>query len=401
MTGFNEVNLGEALTFQRGFDITKKEQNEGKIPIISSSGISSFHNYSKVCGPGVIIGRKGTLGTVYYSKDDYWPHDTTLWIKDFKGNSPRFLSHFLKTLKLENFDTGSSNPTLNRNHIHKIKVVFPNTTLQRKIAAILSAYDDLIENNKRRIALLEKMAEEIYREWFVRMRFPGHEKVKFVKGVPEGWETKPSIEIFDVLSGGTPKTDIPVFWNGNIPFFTPRDASNDIYVLSTEKNITEKGLNSCNSRLYKKDTIFITARGTVGKLALAYRNMAMNQSCYALLPKKKGDIYFYFLSMKNAILYLKGVSKSGVFDNIIVDTFKIVPLLVPQEGLIHIFNKKVGTLIENIGILLETNVLLSNTRDKLLPRLISGKLSVENLDIQFPPSMKEDIAPDKTETTHA
>lgn len=197
-SGFDEIKLGDALTFQRGFDITKNEQTEGQVPIVSSSGVSSFHNQWKAKGPGVVIGRKGTLGTVHYLKNDYWPHDTTLWVKDFKGNDQRLIYYFLQTLHLENFDTGSSNPTLNRNHVHKIKVCFPKPGIQKKIAAILSAYDELIENNQRRIALLEKMAEEIYREWFVRMRFPGYEKARFVKGVPEGWEVLPFSEIVNI-----------------------------------------------------------------------------------------------------------------------------------------------------------------------------------------------------------
>jgi len=125
MTGFHQVRVGDVLTFQRGFDITKSEQDEGEVPIVSSSGISSYHNKWKAKAPGVVIGRKGTLGTVHFLRSNYWPHDTTLWVKDFKGNAPRFLSYFLQTLKLENFDIGASNPTLNRNHLHKIKIIFP------------------------------------------------------------------------------------------------------------------------------------------------------------------------------------------------------------------------------------------------------------------------------------
>lgn len=199
MTGFHETKLGDVLTFQRGFDITKSEQSEGTVPIVSSSGISSYHSKAKVKGPGVVIGRKGTLGTVHFLQEDFWPHDTTLWIKDFKGNDPRFLSYFLPALKLENFDVGAANPTLNRNHIHGIKVFFPRRRRhQERIATVLSAYDELMENNRRRIALLEKLAEEIYREWFVRLRFPGHEKVKLVKGVPEGWTVRPFPEVVDI-----------------------------------------------------------------------------------------------------------------------------------------------------------------------------------------------------------
>lgn len=273
-----------------------------------------------------------------------------------------------------------------------IRFRVPSYDTQKKIAAILSAYDDLIENNRRRIALLEKMAKEIYREWFVRMRFPGHEQAKFEKGVPVGWVELASSEVFDVLSGGTPKTDVSAYWDGQIPFFTPKDAGDNFYALDTEKHITANGLKSCNSRLYPKETIFITARGTVGKLALANREMAMNQSCYALAPKMAGPVFFHFMTIKGAINYLKGVSKSGIFDNIIVDTFKTVPILMPCEEQIVSFNKVVGPVFQQILGLMETNALLAKKRDVFLPRLISGKLPVEDLDIRFPPSMAEETA---------
>src|SRR5919109_1040290 len=188
MSDWKEYLLGELLQLQRGFDITTKEQQPGNVPVISSSGITSYHKKAMVQGPGVITGRKGSLGKVHFVQSDYWPHDTTLWIKDFKGNNPKFLYYLLQQIHLENYDVGASNPTLNRNHLHKIKLNCPPPPIQQKIAAIISAYDDLIENNNKRIALLEKAADEIYREWFVRMRFPGWERVKFEKGVPEGWE---------------------------------------------------------------------------------------------------------------------------------------------------------------------------------------------------------------------
>lgn len=270
----------------------------------------------------------------------------------------------------------------------KLPVVLPPKEKQEKIAAILSAYDDLIENNRRRIALLEKMAEEIYREWFVRLRFPGHEQAKFEKGLPVGWRESASSDVFEVLSGGTPKTDVASYWNGDIPFFTPRDATESFYVLNTEKNITANGLRTCNSRLYSKDTIFITARGTVGKLALASRDMAMNQSCYALVPKGGGPVYFHYLAIQNAITYLKGISKSGVFDNVVVDTFKTVPIVMPTDALIQECNQVLEPLFVRVVTLLRANEVLVAQRDALLPRLISGKLAVDALDIRFPDSMQ-------------
>ena len=189
-SGWRSAMLQDLIFFQRGYDITKAEQKPGDIPVVSSSGISSYHSESKVDGPGVVIGRKGSLGTVYYIDGPYWPHDTTLWSKDFKGNHPGFVYYFLRTMSLERYDVGNSNPTLNRNHIHKLEIKFPEYQIQKRIASILSAYDDLIENNRRRIRLLEQAARLLYREWFLHLRFPGHEHVKIIDGVPEGWERK-------------------------------------------------------------------------------------------------------------------------------------------------------------------------------------------------------------------
>lgn len=163
MTEWQTLTLVEALTFQRGFDITKDEQRNGPYPVISSSGPKSSHSEFKVHGPGVVIGRKGSLGTVFYSEGNYWPHDTTLWIKDFHGNHPKFAYYFLQTMGLERLDAGASNPSLNRNHIHTIPVFWPPLMAQRRIAGILSAYDELIENNQQRIRILEDMARNLYR----------------------------------------------------------------------------------------------------------------------------------------------------------------------------------------------------------------------------------------------
>jgi type I restriction enzyme S subunit len=166
-----------------------------------------------------------------------------------------------------------------------LPVPCPPLGVQRSIGSTLSAYDDLIENNRRRIQLLEQAARLLYKEWFVHLRFPGHEHVKIKGGVPDGWEKKTAFEVMEVLSGGTPRTTIPAYWNGDIPFFTPKDAVDYAYVAVTEKTITEDGLKNCNSKLYPKDIVFITARGTVGKINLAQTDMAMNQSCYRVVKK--------------------------------------------------------------------------------------------------------------------
>lgn len=143
--------LIDVCELQRGFDITKKDQTYGSIPVVSSGGINSFHDVAKVKGPGVVIGRKGTLGTVHYVPSDFWPHDTTLWVKDFKGNNPRFVSYLLKTLRLDRFDTGASNPTLNRNGIHPLPVAIAEWQEQKEIASALAILEEkeAIHDRKR------------------------------------------------------------------------------------------------------------------------------------------------------------------------------------------------------------------------------------------------------------
>ena len=220
-SNWKDCKLGDVLTLQRGFDLPRRKRQEGGVPVVSSSGITGYHSESKVRAPGVVTGRYGTLGEVFYVTKDFWPLNTTLFVRDFKGNDPLFVSYFLRTLNLAHQNVASSVPGLNRNVLHLLPVRIPPLPTQRKIAAILSAYDDLIENNTRRIATLEQMAQAIYREWFVHFRFPGHEQVPLADSllgpIPEGWGVVSFTDIADVLSGGTPKTRVSEYWNGSIP----------------------------------------------------------------------------------------------------------------------------------------------------------------------------------------
>ena len=185
MNNFKKIRFNDFIKLNRGFDLPSEKIVEGIFPVVTSSDIKSYHLNYKVLGPGVITGRSGTLGIVQYVDENYWPHNTTLYVKDFKGNLPKFVYYFLKTMHLENFNAGVGVPTLNQNHLHNQKIFIPSLPIQQKIASILSSYDELIENNKQRIQLLEEMAEEIYKEWFVRLRFPGYEAAKIVDGLPE------------------------------------------------------------------------------------------------------------------------------------------------------------------------------------------------------------------------
>ena len=361
---FNDVKLGDVLTFQRGFDITKSEQQDGSVPIVSSSGITSYHNKWKVQRPGVVIGRKGTLGTVHFLTENYWPHDTTLWIKDFKGNDPRFLSYFLKTLHLENFDTGASNPTLNRNHLHKIKVRFPKLETQKKIAAILSAYDELIENNQRRIALLERMAEELYRECFVRLRFPGYAQATFEKGVPVGWREKQLGEILELCYGKALKEN--------------ERESGDYLVFGSSGVI-----GTHNKALVNQPGIIVGRKGNVGSVHWSDRGFYPIDTVYYVKSDISNFYLFFLLQSMNFLnndAAVPGLNRNQAYSN---------KFYLPLEPLIQKFASEAEKMFALKQKLARQNENLRTTRDMLLSRLISGKLSVERLDLHFPPGMRE------------
>ncbi len=279
------------------------------------------------------------------------------------------------------YATGATIKNLSLKAMRNFSFPLPPLPTQQKIAQILSAYDDLIENNLKRIKLLEEMAQQTYEEWFVRMKFPNHKTtpIDAETGLPEGWTKQFCIDVMEVLSGGTPKTSIEGYWNGDIQFFTPKDATNGIYSKNTEKRVTSLGLEKCNSKLYPKDTLFITARGTVGKLNLASEAMAMNQSCYALKAKEGLTQYFLYCSLSKTIDAFKGAANGGVFDTIVVDTFRYLPFIKPSLEVVGTFNEKTTPIFKNIKVLLEKNTLLKEARDILLPRLMTGIIDVDKI----------------------
>lgn len=162
-TRWRDCRLGDVLTLKRGHDLPGETRIEGDVPVVSSSGITGFHNEAKAKAPGVVTGRYGTIGEVFYLEQDYWPLNTSLYVIDFKGTRPRFAAYFLKNVLKGYQSDKAAVPGVDRNVLHEIKVRAPDPTIQERIEATLSAYDDLMENNRRRMALLEESARLLYR----------------------------------------------------------------------------------------------------------------------------------------------------------------------------------------------------------------------------------------------
>ena len=279
-----------------------------------------------------------------------------------------------KTGELDQYFTGATIKHMPGQKLKEVVIDKPPLETQHRIADILSAYDDLIENNQKQIKLLEEAAQRLYKEWFVDLRFPGHENTKIVDGVPEGWNIYPFSSKVDIMSGGTPKTSIPDYYNGRIPFYTPKDSDGAFFAYKTQMNITEGGLKNCNSRLYPPKTVIITARGTVGKTTILAVPMAMNQSCYALKMKENDAPYYLFFALNNEIKALQTMANGGVFNTIIGKTFDSINIQIPKDPLIYGFEETVRPFMEQIKNKLQANSKLIEARNRLLPKMMSGKV---------------------------
>jgi type I restriction enzyme S subunit len=335
-------------------------------------------------GGDVLLSHKGSVGYVAIAPD-YVPYmmltpQVTYYRVNEEKLSRDFLCYAFREPGFQKRLANAAGQQGTRGYVgitaqRKLTIQYGDRALQDRLVHAIKPYDDLIEINQRRIALLEEAARFLYREWFVNFRFPGHEHVKTVNGLPDGWERTTASTVVDVLSGGTPKTDKFNYWNGEIGFFTPKDATSTPFVLETEKTITEEGLRACNSQLYPADTVFITARGTVGKLNLALVPMAMNQSCYALRSKSYLGQRYIYLALKAAIEQIRSKATGAVFDAIIVATFDRIPFLLPSQRFTDAFSLHVDPMFDQIANLVRQNQKLAQARDLLLPRLMNGDIA--------------------------
>lgn len=310
--------------------------------------------------------------------------------------SPGFKEH------IRQIAVGATMPSLNTTILSKVVVYYPPSIReQQAIAHILGTMDDKIELNRKMNETLETMAKAIFKSWFVDFDpvrakaggrepdgmdsktaalFPNSFKPSKLGKIPEEWDVKGFDQIVEILSGGTPKTSVDAYWGGDIPWFTVKDApkGGDIFVMDTEKYITQAGVDNSATKILPVGTTIISARGTVGKLAMVWRPMAMNQTCYGLRGKKGyPDSYIYFQT-KALVEDLKHRTHGCVFDTIIRDTFKTLEIAAPTSNIVQAFNAKVEPILQMILSNLKQSRTLAAIRDALLPRLISGEVRVQH-----------------------
>lgn len=363
MDDWLECTLGDFITLRRGYDLPKQNRCEGIYPVLSSSGVSGFHNEYMVQSDGVVTGRYGTIGEVFYCIGPHWPLNTTLYVDDFRGNSKKFVYYFMKTLNWKSFSIASAVPGINRNHVHRLPVRVPPLSTQHTIAAILSALDDKIDNNNRINRHLEQIAQGIFKSWFL--------------------DVSPQMvrlgSVCQCILGGTPSRSRVDFWDGNIPWINSGKV-NEYRIINPSEWITDLGLiNSATKLLPKKTTVIAITGATLGQVSLLEIDSCANQSVVGVVPNEEFPYTFIYPFVKDNIEKLLIHKTGGAQQHINKQNIENIDFPRYPQKTIDDYDIVVRPVLDLIALNCFVSEKLSYIRDTLLPRLLSGELSVSDL----------------------
>lgn len=327
-----------------------------------------------------------SIGDIGYAKEDVNNYNLTenaVRLTNFNIDvSSKFIFYQLlfKQDLMKKTAGGAAQPKLGIYKVKAIPITLPPLATQQKIAFILSAYDDLIENNRKQIKLLEEAAQRLYKEWFVDLRFPGYENVAIVDGVPEGWITKTIGEICVKLnSGGTPNRKKTDYWDSkDIKWYKTKELQ-DCWLFDSEEYISEKGLNNSSAKVFPKNTILmaIYASPTLGRLGVLTDEATCNQAALCMIADNENTSYqWLYLKLYELRDFFNSVARGAGQQNISADVVKNKQIILPNKNIMEKFTITIDPYFEKIKSLQQQIQLLQQTRDKLLPRLMSGEMEV-------------------------
>jgi type I restriction enzyme S subunit len=366
MSEWTVTNLDQVVALKRGFDLPESRRTPGPYPVLGSSGISGWHNTGPVTGPGVTVGRSGaSIGVASYYAGPYWPLNTTLFVEDFKGSDPRYVYYLLSSMDFARYNSGSAQPSLNRNYIARIAVNIPPPSEQHAIGELLGTIDD-------KIAIDGLAAESA-------LALAAAEYQLAIHQVP--CRSVALIESAKWLSGGTPSTTESTYWGGDIPWISALSLKSP-WIDDSDRKVTALGARS-GTRLVPEDTVIFVVRGssldTEFRVGLTQREVAFGQDCKALQPIRGIDPAVLFIAIKSAsgqILNLVDHTGHGA-GRLSTDLIGKFEILVPSER-----GNRVATLVRSLLALGARRQVeareLGQLRDMLLPRLMSGEIRVRD-----------------------
>lgn len=363
---WKQMQLGEVVTLKRGYDLPQQKRTAGTVPIFSSSGISGYHDTAMVKGPGVVTGRYGTIGQVFFANQDFWPLNTTLYVENFHGNEPEFIYYFLKTLDWNSFTSASAVPGINRNTVHKEVVKIPDLQTQSKIASILKKYDNKIALNNKINDNLEQQAQALFQNLFVDNARPE-------------WKQGTICDLGSVVGGSTPSKSKPEYYtDSGIAWITPKDLSvnKSKFIYHGENDITELGLKNSSASVMPKGTVLFSSRAPIGYMAIAAGEVTTNQGFKSIVPKSEIGTAFVYYFLKYNLPVIEGMASGSTFKEISGSVMKSVPAFVPDSETLNVFRLFCKPLFEQQKILELQNHSLEKLRDALLLKLMNGEINI-------------------------
>ncbi|MCQ2601738.1 MAG: restriction endonuclease subunit S [Treponema sp.] len=367
MEEWKEVKLGEFIEFHRGYDLTKASIINGPYPVVCSTSIMGYHNEYKIKGPGIVIGRSGTLGEVQYIETDFWPHNTSLYVSNFFGNDPKFVKYFLKIIGTGNVGGGSAVPTLNRNHLQSINVKAPPLPTQQKIAQILSSLDDKIELNNKINANLEQQAQALFKSWFVGFEPFGGE-------MPAEWKEKPLYEYADFINGTSFKED--EYGTIGVPIIKIAELKNGF----TDATQYFNGTKDSKYDVKDGDILFSWSGNPETSIDIfiwTLGNAILNQHTFNVKSNTNRKWFTYCLLkyFKPEFCHRAGCKQTTGLGHVTANDLKQIMFSSDEKSEID-FEKLITPVMGQIYNNKKENQKLAFLRDSLLPKLMNGEMGI-------------------------
>ena len=366
MSEWQETTLGDLITLQRGHDLAKTEMQIGSIPVAGSNGVIGYHNKATTKALGITIGRSGNIGNPHLYKEDFWAHNTTLYVKDFKSNDEIFVYYLLKSIDFAGFNVGSAVPTLNRNHIHPMVIQKPSPKEQKAIASVLSSLDDKIDLLRRQNTTLERIAVTLFRQWFI-------------EETQEDWEEKSLKEVVDIAIGRTPPRQEHQWFSESevdVKWISIKDLGNDgAFLFKTSEYLTKTAIARFNIPVIPKDTVVLSFKMTVGRVAITSEEMLSNEAIAHFKFKANTPFTkeYLFLFLKTYKWELLG-STSSIVTAINSAMIKDLEIFIPDVASMFKFKEATEPLFGKIKSNQQQIQTLEKLRDNLLPKLMSGEI---------------------------
>lgn len=388
---------GDLVTLEYGKGIRDYGRASGKYRVYGSNGPIGWHSEPLTNGPGVILGRKGAYRGVHYSNEDFFVIDTAYYVLPRKPTDMRWLYYAMLHHKVGEINDGSPIPSTTRSAVYKSGLSIPPLEEQASISKILSCIDDKIEAMRAQNESLDKLARLFFKDWFIdfgptRAKMAGRAPYLAPEawslfpselddaGQPAGWSQTSIGDEIEIAGGSTPSTIVPDYWGGEIAWATPKDLSplTAPVLLGTERRITAAGLTQIGSGLLPAGTVLLSSRAPIGYLAIAQIPCAINQGFIAMRCNKRVSKHFAWLWTNAHMDTIKQKANGSTFQEISKSSFRTIPILLPTDALLAAFEDVIAPLFDQIVSNERESRDLAETRDFLLPKLMSGELRVDN-----------------------